>query len=68
MNENDFEVGQYVIYVNGDKFEIGQIKSLERNGARVFYHAGNTAALTPYRCLHQIKNDFVIKETSLNSL
>ena len=31
MNHN-FKIGEYIIYVNGDRFEIGRIKSFSKNG------------------------------------
>lgn len=62
---NEYEVGQYIIYQNGDRFEIGKIKRLTEKGAFVFYSCGDTAALTPYDHIHPIVNDYVIGETGL---
>lgn len=62
---NNFEVGEYIIYVNGDTYEIGRIKSLCENGAFVAYHEGETGAKTPYDLMHKIVNEYTIKETTL---
>lgn len=62
---DEFREGQYIIYVNGDRFEIGRIKSLHADGAFVAYHEGETGAKTPYDCMHPIQNEYTIKETSL---
>ena len=60
-----FEEGEYIIYVNGDHYEIGKIKRIARDGAFVWYHSGDTAAKTPFECMHKLKNRHVIGETSL---
>lgn len=62
---NDFKEGEYIVYVNGDRYEIGRIASLRENGAFVCYHEGETAAKTPYDCMHKLVNGFVITETTL---
>jgi len=62
---NDYKVGEYIIYVNGDRYEIGRIKSLKEDGAFICYHEGETAAKTPYDCIHKLINNYVIKDTSL---
>lgn len=65
---NEFKVGEYIIYTNGDRFEIGKIKSLHDNGAFVMYHEGTTAAKTPYENMHKIINGYCIKETSIGTI
>lgn len=65
MGMNDFKEGQYIIYQNGDRFEIGKIKRLTPTGAFVWYSCGDTAAKTPYDCMHPIVNAYVIGETGL---
>lgn len=60
-----FKEGQLVIYQNGDKYEIGKIKSVTINGAFVYYSSGETAAKTPYYLMHPLVNEYVIGETSL---
>lgn len=62
---NRFHVGQYIIYVNGDCYEIGRIKSIQPDGAFIAYHDGETGAKTPYSYMHSIQNEYTIKETSL---
>ena len=65
MSENNFKIGDLIIYKNGDSYEIGKIKRLAEDGAFVFYHEGDTAAKTPYDCMYKLINDFTIKNTSL---
>lgn len=62
---NEFKVGEYIIYRNGDTYELGRIKSLCENGAFVAYHEGETGAKTPYDLMHKIVNEYTIKETTL---
>ena len=62
---NDFREGEYIVYVNGDKYELGRIASLRENGAFVCYHEGETAAKTSYDHMHKLVNEFVITETTL---
>ena len=61
----DFNEGEYIIYQNGDRYEIGKIKRIVDDGAFVWYHDGETAAKTPFERMHKIANEFVIGETSL---
>ena len=65
MGREDFHIGQYIVYVNGDKYEIGRIKSLRDDGAFVAYHEGVTGAKTPYDRMHPIVNAHVITMTNL---
>lgn len=60
-----FEVGEYIIYVNGDKYELGRITSLRPDGAFVCYHEGETAAKTPYGTMHKLENRYTISRTTL---
>lgn len=60
-----FQVGQYIIYVNGDRYELGRIKSLCSDGAFVAYHEGEAGAKTPYDLMHPLLNAFTIKQCSL---
>ena len=64
----DFHEGEYIVYVNGDKCELGRIKSIRPDGAFVAYHSGETGAKTPYDMMHPLVNEFVIKETLLGGL
>lgn len=63
---HEFEVGELIIYVNGDRYEIGKIKRLCNDGAFVYYHQGDTASKTPYDCMHKLTNAFCITSTSLS--
>lgn len=61
-----YKVGEYIIYVNGDRYELGRIKRLcDCESAFVCYHEGETAAKTPYDCMHKLVNEFTIKNTTL---
>lgn len=62
---NEFKIGEYIIYVNGDKYELGRITSLKEDGAFVCYHEGYTAAKTPYCCMHKLINSYCISYTTL---
>ena len=61
----EFKVGEYIIYVNGDRYELGRIKRLTEDGAFICYHEGETAAKTPYDLIHKLVNGFTIKETTI---
>lgn len=61
----DFKVGEYIIYQNGDRYELGRIKRIVSDGAFVYYSSGDTAAKTPFSFMHKIANEYVIGETSL---
>jgi hypothetical protein len=60
-----FKVGEYIVYVNGDIYELGRIKSIEGDGAFVAYHEGETGAYTSFDLMHKLINAYSIKETSL---
>lgn len=60
-----FYVGQYVVYRNGEKYELGRIASLKQQCAFVCYHEGETAAATPYHTIHPLFNAHTIKSTTL---
>ena len=61
----DFHVGQYIVYCNGERYELGRIKALCDNGAFVAYHEGENEAKTPYDLMHPLSNEYAIKETTL---
>ena len=63
--KGDFKKGEYVVYQNGDRFELGLIKRVADDGAFVWYSEGDTAAKTPFDCMHRLVNAYVIKETGL---
>ena len=60
-----FEVGQTVLYINGDTYELGIIKTLIPTESgykyRVWYHTGDTTAVTDERLLHEIKNEYAFR-------
>lgn len=63
----EFHEGDYVIYHNGGRYELGRIKRLTDNGAFVWYSSGDTAAKTSFEDMHPIVNSYVIRLTSLGS-
>ena len=65
MMKSKYVVGEYIVYVNGDRHEIGRVKSLREDGAFVCYHEGETAAKTPYDCMHKLVNGHCIKKSTL---
>lgn len=60
-----WDVGEYIIYRNNEKYELGRIASLREDGAFVCYHDGETAAKTPYDHMHKLINAYTIKDTSI---
>ena len=61
----DFKEGEYIIYRNGERYELGRIKRITEDGAFVWYSDGETAAKTPFDCMHKIVNAYTIKQTLL---
>lgn len=68
MADNIYKAGQYIVYMNGNRAEIGKIKRITSDGAFVYYHEGDTAAKTPFDRMWPIINDYVIKDTSLGGM
>jgi hypothetical protein len=64
--EKEFQTGQLVIYKKGETLQIGKVKSLQGDAAFVWYHEGDTAALTPLECLYPLENAYVIEKDRLN--
>ena len=62
---HDFREGELIVYVNGETFQIGEIKRLCSDGAFVWYHEGDTASKTPFENMHKLQNAYCIKQTSL---
>lgn len=62
---NNFKEDELIIYQNGDRFEIGKIKRVVEGGAFVYYHSGDTAAKTPFDCMHKLENACCIPFTTL---
>lgn len=67
-DKEKFREGQYIIYVNGEHYELGRIKSLRDDGAFVAYHSGETGAKTPYDLMHPLVNEYVIEKTMLGGI
>ena len=65
MKNPGFKEGEYIIYQNGDRYELGRIKRITSDGAFVWYHEGDTAAKTPFACMSKLANAYTIQETSL---
>lgn len=58
-----FKAGQLVIYKGSNGYEIGKIKRIkDKKSAFVWYHGGDTAALTDFTLLNPIVNDYCIGE------
>lgn len=59
-----FKKGQLVLYEGTFGFEVGKIKKILKNNRRayVWYHEGDTAALTDLKLLNPIINDYCIEE------
>ena len=62
---NEYKEGEYIVYVNGERYELGRIVRFCEDGAFVCYHEGETAAKTPYECMHKLTNAYVVRDTSL---
>lgn len=65
LNEGteEFKEGQLVLYEGTFGFEVGKIKKLKgKRRAYVWYHSGDTAALTDLKLLKPIINDYCIKD------
>ena len=63
--EPAFKAGDLIIYRNGDRYEIGKIKRIVPGGAFVWYSEGDTAANTPFDCMHPLTNAYMVKKTTL---
>lgn len=51
------QVGQYVIYIKFDRAEIGLVEEVvDKTAVRVYYHSGDTAALTKVSDLLPLSN------------
>lgn len=64
-NTPGFKEGELIVYQNGDRFEIGKIKRITEDGAFVWYHEGETAAKTPFDCMHKLVNAYAISDDAL---
>lgn len=63
-----YKIGEPVLYQNGDRFELGIIKSFcGDNEYFVVYHTGDTAAKTHACHLHKISNNYAFTITRLDT-
>ncbi len=63
MAITEFKEGQLVIYKGVNGFEIGKIKIIKNyNQAYIWYHSGDTAALTDFDFIEPIINDYCIQD------
>lgn len=53
-----YRPGELFVYVNGDRWELGQVKLPNNTGDGYFcwYSTGDTAANTPVKCMHKLAN------------
>ena len=52
-----FHKGEYFVYKNGERLELGMIKRrIDDDTYACYYHMGDTAAHTPVRCMHKLEN------------
>lgn len=65
----EFEPGEYFVYVNGEKYELGKVKRINNTGNGYFcwYHEGDTAANTPLHCMHKLINGRIILKDGFGS-
>lgn len=68
MNTQPIAAGDYIIYTNGARYELGLVKRVNGDGsAFVYYHDGDTASKTPRDCMHQLVNQHSIAVTTLGA-
>ena len=66
IKAEDLRPGQLVIYTNGATYEIGRVKKVaDDHHAFIWYSEGDTAEKTSFDRIFPIRNEAVIKETSL---
>lgn len=53
----EYREGELFVYTNGDRWELGQVKSKARDDAYFcWYSTGDTAACTPIANMHKLAN------------
>lgn len=58
-----FKEGQLVIYIGANGYEIGKIRRIKDDkSAFIWYHSGDTAALTDFDLISPIVNDYCIQD------
>ena len=63
--DKDYEEGDYIVYQNGDHYELGKVKRVTSDGAFVYYNSGSTPTKTLFADMHKLSNGDVIGETAL---
>ena len=56
-----YKPGDIIIYRNGDRHELGEVKRPSANGYFVRYHTGDTAANTPHELIIPIQNAYAFQ-------
>ncbi len=62
-----FKAGEIILYQNGDRYEVGIVKGRHDNSEgkecyRVYYHTGDTTALTDAADMKKITNGSLLGE------
>ena len=58
-----FKEGQLVIYEGSNGYEIGKIKKIkDDHSAWIWYHSGDTTALTDFDLINPLINDYCLEE------
>lgn len=61
--KTNFKEGQLIVYKGANGYEVGKIKEIrEDNKAVIWYHEGDTAALTELSLVSPLINDYCIQE------
>ncbi len=59
MNTPTFYPGEMFVYTNGDRWELGVVKSQRDDDVYYcYYHTGDTAAATPVQYMHKLENAY----------
>lgn len=57
-----FKEGQLVVYKGSNGYEIGRIKKVkDKTSAWIWYHSGDTAALTDFSLISPLLNDYCLE-------
>ena len=59
----EFKEGQLVVYRGSNGYEIGKIKKIkDETSAWIWYHSGDTAALTEFSLISPLINDYCLED------
>lgn len=61
------EPNDIIVYNNGYEVKIGKVKRVAPNGAFVWYHSGDTAALTSFEHISPVQNAYNLSLASLGN-